>query len=263
LLEPGPLPLNISTRLPIGTGENVLIGGFIVTGNAPKIVVLRGIGPSLPLSGALPNPYLELHDGSGALLAANDDWRSTQEQDVKDTTIPPSDDHEAAIVAAINPGNYTAIVKGSGDATGVGLVEAYDLGTACVDTSGSAQLAEISTRGTVATGNDVMIGGFIIGGGTAKVIVRGIGPSLKGAGVTNALVDPVLELHDGTGSTVASNDDWQTDANASKVQAAGIAPTDAKESALYQTLAPGAYTAVLRGQNSGTGVALVEVYNLP
>lgn len=263
LTAPGPVPLNISTRLPIGTGENVLIAGFIVTGNAPKAVLLRGIGPTLPVGTALQDPYLELHDGTGAVLGANDNWRTDQQQDVQDTTIPPSDDREAAIVAAIAPGNYTAIVKGSGDTTGVGLAEAYDLGTISVDTSGSSQLAQISTRGIVGTDNDVMIGGFIIGGGTAKVIVRGIGPSLKAAGVANALVDPMVEIHDGSGNTIASNDDWENDANAAKVQALGIAPSDPKESALYETLSPGAYTAVLRGQNNGTGVGLVEIYNLP
>jgi hypothetical protein len=259
--------VNISTRLAIGTGDNVLIGGFIITGNAPKKVILRAVGPSLtangaPVAGALSNPVLELHDGSGAVIGMNDDWRTAQEQEIIDTGIPPSDNRESAAVATLIPSNYTAIVSGKDDSTGIGLVEAYDLGTAGLDTSSAAKLAQISTRGYVQSGDNVMVGGFIVSGAATKIILRGIGPSLSAAGVANALSDPLLEVHDASGAVVASNDDWQSDPNAAEIQANGVAPNDPKESATYQVLGPGPYTAIIRGKDSSPGVALIEVYNL-
>lgn len=259
--------VNISTRLAIGTDENVLIGGFIITGNAPKKVILRAIGPSLktndqPLAGSVADPVLELHDVSGALIGTDDDWRQNQEQEIADTGIPPNDPRESAAVAVLAPGNYTAIVSGKDRSTGIGLVEVYDLGTASFDASSTSKLAQISTRGYVQGGDNVMVGGFIVSAAPTKIVVRGIGPSLASAGVANALSDPLLEVHDGSGALVATNDDWQSDPNAAAIHQVGVAPTDPKESATYQVLAPGAYTSIIRGHGNATGVALVEVDSL-
>jgi hypothetical protein len=253
--------VNISTRLAIANGDNVLIGGFIVTGNAPKKLIVRAVGPSLPVAGALQDPVLEIHGGDGRVIAMNDSWRSDNEQAVIDSGVQPADDREAAIVAAFEPGNYTAVVRGNNGTIGVALVELFDLGTASIDTSSNAKLANISTRGLVQTGDNVMIGGFIISQVQSKVIVRAIGPSLSKAGVTGALADTVLELHGANGQVVASNDDWQTN-QAQTIKDTGVPPTDPHESAIVATLNPGNYTAVVRGKNGATGVALAEIYAL-
>jgi len=257
--------LNISTRLPVGTGQNVLIGGFIIQGPVPKTVVIRAIGPSLPLPGALQDPFLELHDGAGATIASNDNWRSTriggllisdQSIDIQASLVAPLNDAESAIIATLNPGAYTAVVRGANDTTGIAVVEGYDL-----DADKSSKLANISTRGFIQTGDNVMIGGFILGGGTgaSRVVVRGIGPSLGAFGITNPLLDPMLELHNANGAIIDSNDDWKT--NQAVIQSTGLQPTNDAESALLlSNPAPGAYTAILRGKNGGTGVGVVEVY---
>jgi Concanavalin A-like lectin/glucanases superfamily len=250
--------LNISTRLNVQTGDNVLIGGFIITGTNPKKVIVRGIGPSLGLQGVLADPTLELHEPDGTVVT-NDNWRDTQEQEIIDTTIPPTNDLESAIVATLDPGAYTIILAGKNDGSGVGLVEAYDL-----DQAADSKLANISTRGFVETNDNVMIGGFIIGGGGggARTIVgRAIGPSLTDTGVASALQDPTLELHDSNGALIASNDNWRTDQEA-EIIATTIPPTNDLESAIVRDLTPGAYTAIVSGVNSTTGVALVEVYAL-
>ena len=255
--------VNISTRISVGTGENALIGGFIITGNAPKKVIIRALGPSLSgVANTLSDPTLQLVDGGGHVLGANDDWRSSQEQEIIDTGIPPSDNRESAAVATLAPGNYTAIVSGKNGETGVGLVEVYDLGTLSMDSSSKAQLAQISTRGRVETGEDVMISGFIVTGGRANLLVRGIGPSLTDAGISGALQDPTLSFVDSNGTEVAANDNWQ-DTQATAIEATGAAPKKDAESAILTTVDPGAYTAILRGKNDSTGVALVEVYTLP
>jgi hypothetical protein len=253
--------VNISTRLFVGTSDNVLIGGFIVTGNASKVVIIRAIGPSTGVPGALQDPVLELHDSKGGVVI-NDNWRATQEQIIKDTTIPPLDDRESAIVIGLDPGNYTAIVSGKNGATGIALVEVYDLGTASLDSTSKAQLAQISSRGNVLAGDNVMIGGFFVSGVTTKILLRAIGPSLTGFGVANALQDTTLELHDGSGTTIGSNDDWRS-TQEQAIKDTTIPPTDNRESAIVQNLVPGAYTAIVRGKNNTTGVALVEVYALP
>ena len=256
--------LNVSTRLAVGTGENVLIGGFIVDGNAPKKVIIRAIGPSLSAAGTagtLQDPRLQLLQGQ-TVLKSNDDWRSTQEQEIIATTIPPKDNREAAIVATLNPGAYTALVSGKDGTTGIAVVELYDLGTASADAGAEARLANISTRGKVGTNDDVMIGGFIVSGPTAKLIIRGIGPSLAQGGVTGALQDPTLDLIDGNGSVVMANDDWRTGGGEQEIKDTGVPPGNDRESAIVSTVAPGAYTAVLRGKENTTGVALVEVYAL-
>jgi plastocyanin len=256
-------PLNISTRMDVQTGEQVLIGGFIVTGNAPKKIILRAIGPSLAafgISNPLADPVLELHGADGSLITSNDNWKDTQQPEIEASGIPPQNDLESAIVTTLAPDSYTAIVSGKDGATGVGLVEGYDL-----DQAADSQLANISTRGFVETGSNVMIGGFIIGGGgggDSTIVVRGIGPSLTALGVTGALEDPTLELHDGSGAIIASNDNWIDSPDKHTIIDDGLAPSNDKESALLATLAPGAYTAIVRGVNNTTGVALVEAYNL-
>jgi subtilisin-like proprotein convertase family protein len=258
-LEPTVLA-NISTRMRVETGDNVLIGGFIVTGTQPKKVIVRAIGPSLPLAGKLSDPTLELRDANGALLRFNDDWRvgtgfPSQETEIIATGLAPTDNGESAIVATLpaNGASYTAIVRGFNDATGIGVVEAYDL-----DRAVDSKLANISTRGLVQTGDNVMIAGTIVQGGLPqRVIVRALGPSLPLAG---ALADPTLELRDGNGALIASNDDWSDDQAADII--ATIPPTNSRESAIVAILPTGGYTAIVRGLDGTTGVALVEVYAL-
>jgi hypothetical protein len=246
---------NISTRLRVETGDNVLIGGFIITGSQAKKVMVRAIGPSLPLVGVLADPTLELHDGAGTLITSNDNWMDApNKQEIIDSTIPPTNDLESAILMSLDPGLYTAIVRGVNDTTGIALVEAYDL-----DLGADSILANISTRGLVQTGDNVMIGGIIILGTDAQeVLLRAIGPSLP---LTGALADPTLELHDKDGVIIATNDDWRTDQEAD-IMATTIPPTDDAESAILATLTPDAYTAIVRGKDNTTGVALVEAYQL-
>jgi hypothetical protein len=253
--------LNISTRLRVLTGDDALIGGFIVTGGVPKRVIARAIGPSLTnlgIPGALADPTLELHGPGAFATITNDNWRDTQEAEIAATGVAPSNDLESAIVAVLPPGAYTAVVRGNNGETGVGLVEAYDL-----EAASDAQLANISTRGFVDLGDNVMIGGFILGNGgaSAKVLIRAIGPSLTAVGVPNALDDPTVELHNSNGDAIGTNDNWK-DTQQAEIEATGIPPTDDRESALVQALAPGAYTAIVRGKNDTTGVALVEAYRL-
>ena len=246
----------------VQTGDNVLIGGFIVTGTEPKRVLLRAIGPSLAQQGVadvLDDPELELHASDGSVITSNDDWKSTQQGDIEATGAAPTDDRESAILVTLTPDNYTAIVTGKNGASGVGLVEGYDL-----DLTADSQLANISTRGFVETGNNVMIGGFILGTGTGttNVLIRAIGPSLTGQGVNGALADPTLEIHDQDGALVASNDNWR-DSQQDEIEATGIPPTNDLESAIFTTLPAAATTAIVAGKNGQTGVALVEVYRFP
>lgn len=259
--QPPAQSLNLSARLPVGSGDDVLIGGLIITGSESKQVLVRGIGPSLaingtPLSNTLADPVLELYQGD-TLLQSNDNWKDSQQSAIEATGIPPINDLESAIVATLAPGSYTVILRGQNDGTGIGLVEAYDLAAAA-----QASLANTSTRGFVQGGDDVLIAGFIIGnGGSDTVVVRAIGPSLADSGVVNPLADPTLDLYDANGLVIRSDDNWR-DTQESLIQSTGLAPTKDAESALIRSLAPGRYTAVVRGKDGGTGVALVEVYNL-
>lgn len=255
--------VNISTRMKVGTNDDVLIGGFIITGTQSKKVILRAIGPSLAASGiagALSNPTMELHNSTGALIASNDDWQtSAQAPQIASSGIPPANPMESAIIATLAPGSYTAIVRGVNNTTGIGLIEGYELG------AGAAKLVNISTRGYVATGDGVLIGGFIVQGSTAKkVLLRANGPSLGiGPGaISHVLANPFLELRNSAGNLVASNDNWGSSSSAAQIAATGIPPTRAEESAIVATLAPGSYSAVVRGVNNTTGVALVELYDL-
>ena len=240
----------------VQTGAEVGIGGFIVTGSAPKTVILRAIGPSLSVTGKLADPVMELHGPAGFTTIVNDNWRDTQEAEIVATGLAPSNSLESAIVATLNPGPYTAIVSGKNNTSGVGLVEVYDLNQAV-----ASKLANISTRAFVSTGSNIMIAGFILGNGSGidNVILRGIGPSLP---VTNKLADPTLELRDSNGTLIRADNDWQDNpAQAALIMAAGLAPTNPLEAAIAETLAPGPYTALLAGLNDGTGVGLVEVYD--
>jgi len=258
LIPPTPTLLgNISTRGLVQTGDQVLIGGFIITGTDPKPVIIRAIGPSLPVTGALADPMLELHDASGATIASNDNWRSTQEAAIIATGVPPTNDDESALVETLAPGAYTTIVSGVNGGTGVGLVEVYDL-----DQTLNSKLANISTRGFVGTDDNVLIGGFIVlGDNSISTLIRAIGPSLTSLGVSNALQDPELELHDQQGALIVSNDDWKSDQE-SEIEATGIPPTEDAESAIIMSLTPGNYTAIVSGKSNTTGVALVEIYQL-
>jgi hypothetical protein len=252
---------NSSTRLRIQTGENVLIGGFIVRGGTKKIEI-RAIGPSLTQSsvtGVVANPTLELYDSSNTLIASNDDWvNSDQRRAIADSRLAPLSSQEAAIIASLAEGSYTAIVRGASSSSGVGLVEIYDL-----DNAASIHLKNLATRGRVETGENVMIGGFILGGSVStNVIVRGLGPSLANAGISGALANPSLELYNGQGTLIDSNDDWTSSANKTAISNAGLAPTNDLESAVYDSVAAGNYTAIVRGVNSSSGVGLVEIYEL-
>jgi hypothetical protein len=272
-LAPSPaLPglLNASTRLQVGLVDHVAISGFIVGGTGTKRLMLRAIGPSLSQSGItdpLADPYLELHDQTGAIIATNDNWATTeiggaivadQQAEILASTVAPTDPAEAAMIVDLSPGAYTAVVRGANNGTGIGLAEVYDLSQ-----SAPATLANLSTRGFVQTGADVLIGGFILGGsGSSNVVVRALGPSLLQLGVSDALVDPTLDLRDANGTLVASNDNW-ADTQEAEIAGSGLAPSDSREAAIEQTLSAGNYTATVSGKNGSSGVGLVEIYNLP
>jgi hypothetical protein len=277
-----PLPAsqlsNISTRAFVQTGDNVIIGGFIVDGNAPKRVIIRAIGPELIPFGIpdpLADPTLELHDSTGALIASNDNWGTTiiggiittdQVAAIRASGYAPTNEMESAMIVSLPPGNYTAIVRGINSTMGVGLVDLYDLSAIS-----SSILSNISTRSLVQTGDSVMIGGFIVEGTqTKRVILRAIGPELTQYGIPNPLADPNLELHNSAGALIASNDNWMTTIIGGIITAdqvrdimnSGLAPTNPSESAIIANLPPGNYTAIVRGKNIIIGVALVEVYDI-
>jgi hypothetical protein len=266
---------NISTRLQVGTGGNVMIAGFIIQGSSPKKVIIRALGPSLTqfgVPGVLANPQLELHDATST-IGTNDDWQTTQiggvitadqAAEIQNSGIAPGNSAEPAIIATLSPGSYTAIVQGVNNATGVGIVEVYDLSL-----GNGSRLANISTRGFIRTGDNVMIGGFIVVTQAIKVIIRAIGPSLIPFGIGDALTNPQLELHDANG-TIAANDDWQTTQiggiisgdQVAAIQATTLAPGNTAESAAIATLVPGNYTAIVRGAGASVGVGLIEVFGL-
>ena len=255
---------NISSRSPVASGEDVMIAGFIITGTANKRVIVRGLGPSLQQLGVpnpLADPRLELRGSTGALIASNNNWRDTQEAEIIASQLAPTNDLESAIIAILAPGAYTSVVQPASGGNGVGVVEVYDL-----DLGAASKLANISTRSVVQTGDNRLIGGFILGGnaGAAPVVVRAIGPSLAQSGIGNALADPTLELRDSDGALILANDNWQDDPNqAAQIQGSGLAPTNPLESAIFAGLFPGSYTVIVAGANGGTGIGLVEIYNIP
>ena len=258
---------NISTRGLIGTGDNVLIGGFIIQGTEPATVILRAIGFSLSsigLDNALFDPTITVYDASQQQVATNDDWAFTGSaaETIGSFHLDPPNSRESALYLTLAPGKYTAVVQSFSDAqtpptTGIGLFELYDLHTT------GGQAGNISTRGQVLGGDDILIGGFIVGGTENKTIgARAIGPSLGEAGVTNPLSNPNLELRDGNGNLLQTNDDWGQNPDAATITDVGLAPTDPKESALLATLPPAGYTALVTGVAGASGIALVEVYDL-
>src|SRR6266699_287437 len=254
---------NISTRMDVGTGNNMMIAGFIVSGSQSKTVIVRALGPTLGSYGVanvLSDPVLELHDSLGATIATNDDWQTgSQASQISSSGYAPNNSNEPALIATLAAGTYTAIVRGYNNSTGVALVEVYELDTL------STRLSAISTRGQVGTYQNVLIGGLIISGSTSKkLIVRAIGPSLASPpfSLSGTLSNPTLELHDSSGNLLASNDDWGSGTQATAISASGYQPSNTKESAIIATLASGNYTAIVRGVNDGTGIALVDAYDL-
>jgi FtsP/CotA-like multicopper oxidase with cupredoxin domain len=256
--------LNLSTRLEVNTGDNVLIGGFIISGTAPKKVVLRGIGPSLADHGVpnvLADPTLDLRNSAGGSVLWNDNWKDTQRGLIEGTAFQPANDLESVIVATLDPGAYTVLLKGRNGGTGIGLVEIYDNDPP----GGSSELANISARGEVQTQDSVMIGGAILGGSanSTRIVVRGLGPSLAGAGLGTPLANPTLDLRDANGARLNYCDNWQDDAaEAAELTSLGLAPTQPQEAAIFANLPAGAFTAIVAGKNGGTGVGMVEIYNL-
>jgi hypothetical protein len=254
---------NISTRERVQTGDDIAIGGFIITGTAPKKVIIRGIGPSLradgqPLNGRLEDPTLELFSQNTS-IAFNDNWKESQQQDVVQSGIAPTDDREAAIVRSLAPGAYTALLRGQNESSGIGLVEIYD-----IERGSASRLANLSTRGIVQTGNSVLIGGFIMGpspAGAGRIVVRALGPSFKDQ-LASALEDPTLELRNPNGELVAQNDNWK-DSQQADLERSGLAPTNDAESAIFfPALEPNSYTAIVRGKSGAFSLGLVEIYQL-
>jgi cytochrome c peroxidase len=260
--SPPAAALNISTRLGVGLGDEAMFGGFIIQGNNAKTVLIRGLGPSLSnfqLTGLLLDPVLELRGANGALLFKNDNWKDDQRTQIEGTSFQPTDERESVIIVTLSPGAYTATLTGKDQSTGIGLIEVYDRDQA-LDT----QFANISTRGSVGAQNNVMVGGFILGGNNrTRVVIRGLGRSLSQFGLTNLLVDPTLELHDANGLLLTTNDNWTDDSTtASFLSTNGLALTDPKEAAIFTTLPAGQFTAILAGKNGETGLGVIEVYNL-
>lgn len=253
--------LNLSTRALVATHTGVLIAGFVLQGSHPVTLVLRGIGPSLAnngISNPLLDPIIELHNGSGALLATNNNWGTgPNAATIRARGLAPSDARESALLATLNAGNYSVVMRGVSDSSGVGLVELFALQQT------TARASNISSRGIVLTGNDVMIAGFVLGGNQSKpLILRALGPSLRNFGVSDAMADPEIQLVNGSGATVATNDDWQQNPFATNISNAGFAPGSPSESAILVRLNPGSYTAIVRGAPHDTGVGLVEVFDI-
>lgn len=244
-------------------GDNALIGGFIITGSGPKKIVIRGLGPSLlyrGLSVALADPVVQVRGSNNGLLVANDNWRDTQEAEIEGTPFEPQNDLESVIIVTLQPGAYTAVLSGKDQGAGVGLIEIYD-----ADPAQASELANISTRGFIQTGENVMIGGFMLGesSGSTRVAVRGLGPSLSQSGLNNVLQNPTLELHDGNGALLVSNDDWEDNpVSAAELIASGLAPPNRVEAGILTSLPSGMFTVILAGKNGGIGIGLVEIYNL-
>jgi hypothetical protein len=258
--------LDISTRLQVGTGQQVGIAGFIVSGNASKNVIVRALGPTLTqfgVPGVLQNPVLDLYDSNHHLVGSNDNWQSSQQAAIQSSGYAPGDDREPAMIRGLVPGTYTVVLRGVNASVGTALLEVHDL-----DQLSTSVITNLSTRGAVGTNANVMIGGFVVGGGlgangdgSSKILIRGLGPELTSFGIIGALQDPVLELHDGNGNLLNTNDNWK-DSQQAAIQATGLAPADDRESAILTTLIQGNWTAIMRGKNNSTGVGLIELYRI-
>jgi hypothetical protein len=260
---PPVVALNISTRAKIETDDNAMIAGFIITGTAPKKVAIRGLGPSLQDTGVVgfvADPVLELHGSNTSLTFANDNWQHypTQAAQLEAVGLAPKRTEESAIVITLDPGLYTAVLRGKNNTAGVGVVEVYDIDNA------QSELANLSTRSFVQLEDNVMIGGFILGAGngTTDLVLRALGPSLANAGINNPLADPTLDVRNAYGTQIGFNDNWKDDpADAARISAKGLAPSNNSEPAIPLALSPGQYTSIVRGKDNGTGIALIEIYN--
>jgi hypothetical protein len=264
------LVANVSTRLPVGQGDNALIEGFIVQGPAGSVkkILVRAIGPSLVpfgITDAVANPTLDIFDASNTKIASNDNWKTTQVggiitgdqfAEINGSNLAPTNDLESAIIANLAPGSYTAVVRGANNGVGTGVVDAFDLSA-----GSTARLANVATRGLIQPGDKLMIGGFIVQNGSVRVVVSALGPSLAAFGITNALPDTTLQLRDQNGVIVRENDNWMSDQKA-ELEATGLQPTNNLEAALVQTIAPGQYTAQVRGKPEATGTGVVQVFFL-
>jgi hypothetical protein len=258
--------VDISTRLRIETGQHLGIAGFIITGSTSKKVIVRTLGPTLGQFGVLDvlqDPAISLFDSSNNLIASNDNWMTTQQADVQASGYAPDDSREPAIVRTLAPGAYTAVVRGVNATSGAALLEVHDL-----DPLSGSLITNMSTRGVVETNANVMIGGFIVGAGlgtngdgSSEVLIRALGPELTGFGISDALQDPTMELHDGNGNLLLANDNWK-DSQQTAVQATGLAPRDDREPAILTTLIQGNWTAIVRGKNNSIGVGLIELYRI-
>jgi hypothetical protein len=249
---------NISARVTVGTEDRVCIGGFIIQGQS-KRVGIRGLGPSVqingvPVPGTIADPLLELHNATGAVIFSNDNWGASQATEIQNSGLAPGSDTEAALIATLPAGSYTAVLRDLNGSTGIGLIEVYDL-----DPLGNSKLLNLSARAYVGANDDVLIGGLIVQGISRRLLLRALGPELAAYDVSGALGDPALELHDFNGATLATNDNWGDAPNSSDISATGLAPLDDRESAILATLGPGTYTAIVRGL-TGTGVGLLETY---
>jgi RHS repeat-associated protein len=257
--------VNLSSRADVGVGENILIAGFIISGDAPKRVILRAMGPTLanagvPASQVLHDPYLKLYDAHG-ILAENDNWKDDPDQrTLLEGYGMGMQDAEAALVLTLEPGSYTAQISGADGGTGIALFEIYDV------TAGGSFLANISARARLQPGDNVLISGFMIRGDTGlRAVIRAIGPSMALYGVADTLSDPHLSLRDASGAPIEINDNWGDAQNVGEIRASGLAPTDPRESTVLRFLPAGDYTAVISASPNSpdqSGVALVEVYDL-
>jgi hypothetical protein len=257
-----PTTTNLSTRVSVQAGDGVAIAGFIISGSSPKQVLIKGLGASLSNFGIvnpLQDPTLELHDSTGKTIVTNDDWQTATNAEQIPAAFQPADSHEPAILATLPPGSFTAVLRGKNGGSGVGLIQMDDLSTGV-----ASKLTNVSTRGFAGTGENVMIGGFILNGGSGErqTLIRAIGPTLAQApfNVTGNLTDPTLMLVDANGSVVASNDDWKS-SQENEIQATGLAPPNDREAAILTTLPAGNFTAIVSGKNGETGIALVDVFH--
>ncbi len=262
---PASQTVNLSTRMRVMTAEKVGIGGFIITGTAPKRVLVRALGPSLAqfgLSNVLADPTITLNGPAGFAPVVNDNWNSSQQNEIQATGLAPGNDLESAIIATLTPGSYTAVLSGTNGGIGTGILEIYDL-----DFTADSKLANISTRAFVGAGDDIVIAGFTVGNaaGVDNLIVRGLGPSLTASSLSGVLNDPKLEVRNANGATLAANDNWFQSPQLTDISESGLAPLFGNESAVSLILGPGAYTALLSGAptpfSNPTGVGLVEVYS--
>ncbi|HEV2805777.1 MAG TPA: hypothetical protein VGW57_12705 [Chthoniobacterales bacterium] len=255
---------NISTRARVEGGDHAAIAGFIIASDRlgsglGHTVVVRALGPSLTvLATPLPDPILEFY-GPRGLQGTNDNWQDNPEAaSIQNVGLAPKSGLESALIESVDGGSYTAIVRDTGGRTGTALVEVYD-----VDPAPGREVLNVSTRGFIGTGDDVMIAGTILepGAGPTRIVARAIGPSLGAAGITDPLADPMLEFRDSQGALIASNDNWR-DGDAAALTALGLAPKNDNESAVFVRVPSAAYTATIRGKDGGRGVGLVELYNL-